>query len=67
MAEAEVVAVVVSTAEASAGALSTALVVSLGDVSAVAVSSAVAFGVGVLVGATSVAIFAITDSLTMSS
>src|SRR6266436_5626431 len=39
----------------------------MGAVSAVAVSTAVAFVVAVLVAATSVAIFAITDSLMMSS
>jgi len=54
------VAVVVSTEEASAVALSTAVVVSVGDVSAVAISMAVAFVVAVLVGV-------ITDSLMMSS
>jgi len=61
------VAVVASTGEASAVALSTAVVVSGGDVSAVAVSSAVAFVVAVLVGATGVATGTITDSLMMSS
>ena len=43
------------------------VVVSMGEVLAVAVSTGVAFVVGVLVAATSVAIFAITDSLMMSS
>ena len=61
------VAVVVSTEEASAVALSTAVVVSVGDVSAVALSTAVAFVVAVLVGVTGVATGAITDSLMMSS
>src|SRR5437870_11757586 len=61
------VAVVVSTEEASAVALSTAVVVSMGDVSPVALSTAVAFVVAVLVGATGVATGAITDSLMMSS
>ena len=61
------VAVVVSTEEASAVALSTAVVVSVGDVSAVALSTAVAFVVAVLVGGTGVATGAITDSLMMSS
>src|SRR5437870_3442977 len=61
------VAVVVSTEEASAVALSTAVVVSVGDVSAVARSVAVAFVVAVLVGPTGVATGAITDSLMMSS
>ena len=53
-------AVVVSTGEAFAVALSTAVPVSMGDVSPVAVSVAVAFVVAVLMGA-------ITDSLMMSS
>src|SRR5438067_1255187 len=61
------VAVVVSTEEASAVALSTAVVISVGDVSAVALSTAVAFVVAVLVGVTGVATGAITDSLMMSS
>ena len=59
--------VVVSMEEVSAVAVSTAgafvVAVSMGDVSPVAVSAAVAF----VVAATSVAIFAITDSLMMSS
>jgi len=62
------VVVVVSTREASAAALSTGVVVvSVGDVLPVALSTAVAFVVAVLMAATSVAIFAITDSLMMSS
>ena len=61
------VAVVVSTEEASAVALSTAVVVSVGDVSAVALSTAVAFVVAVLVGATGVSTGVITDSLMISS
>ncbi len=63
--------VVVSMEEVSAVAVSTAgafvVAVSMGDVSPVAVSAVVAFVVAVLVAATSVAIFAITDSLMMSS
>ena len=43
------------------------VVVSMGEVSLVAVSAGVAFVVAVLVAATSVAIFAITDFLMMSS
>src|SRR5438477_11751362 len=61
------VAVVVSTEEASAVALSTAVVVSVGDISAVALSTAVAFVVAVLVGGTGAATGTITDSLMMSS
>ncbi len=64
-------AVVVSMGEVSLVAVSAAeafvVAVSMGDVSAVAVSTAVAFVAAVLVAATSVAIFAITDSLMMSS
>jgi starvation-inducible DNA-binding protein len=56
-----------STREASEVAVSKAVVVSVGDVSAVALSTAVAFVVAVLVGATGVATGAITDSLMMSS
>ena len=56
-----------STEEGLPGAVSAALVVSVVDISPVAVSTALAFVVAVLVGATGVAIGAITDSLMMSS
>jgi hypothetical protein len=63
----EVSLVAVSAAVAFVVAVSMGDLVSMGDVSAVAVSTAVAFVVGVLGAATSVAIFAITDFLMMSS
>jgi hypothetical protein len=72
-----VVAVVVSTGEASAVELSTAVVVSVGDVSAVAVSSAVAFVVAVLVASafpggagdihTDITVTTITRTITMDT
>jgi hypothetical protein len=53
--------------EALPVAVSTAVVVSMADVSAAALSTALAFVVTVLVGATGVATGTITDSLMMSS
>ena len=56
-----------STREASEVAVSTAVVASMGGASPVALSAAMAFVVAVLVGATGMATGVITDSLTMSS